>query len=98
MFCFVFKYSEIYICSFFFSPVFWTTEEDVDVDDVLAEDAVVNFYNVSHNMLSLNPPLRLYCGEVIFFKCIYLSQDFTKVESSNDVKDDKDSETIEPEP
>ncbi|XP_031581593.1 SAP domain-containing ribonucleoprotein [Oreochromis aureus] len=39
-------------------------EEDVDVDDVLAEDAV----------------------------------DFTKVESSNDVKDDKDSEAIEPEP
>lgn len=48
--------------SFFISPVFWTTEEDVDVDDVLAEDAVVIFYNVSHNMLSLNPPLRLYCG------------------------------------
>lgn len=38
----------------------------MDVDDVLAEDAVVNFYNVSHNMLSLNPPLTLYCGEVIF--------------------------------
>lgn len=39
-------------------------EEDVDVDDVLAEDAA----------------------------------DFTKVESSNNVKEDKDSEMTEPEP
>ncbi|XP_030589284.1 SAP domain-containing ribonucleoprotein isoform X1 [Archocentrus centrarchus] len=44
--------------------VLQTTEEDVDVDDVLAEDAA----------------------------------DFTKVESSNNVKEDKDSEMTEPEP
>lgn len=68
---------------------FLVSEEDVDVDDVLAEDtAVRRFY--SYYLLSTSNITNIFD----FFS----SQDFTKVETSDTVKVDNESETVSSEP